>query len=90
MTKHLKLFNRKFAFRPETDYITAVLEMRKVIGKYNEKSSPVHCAMVDLTKDFDKVNYENVIRKLRESTLPNQIVYSGLYIFEYKCQRSIR
>ena len=81
LTKHLKLSNKQFAFRADTDCVTAVLAMKEVIAKYNAEGSPVHCAMVDLTKAFDKVNYGKLMRKLRDSTLPKQIVDTMGYMF---------
>ena len=57
LTNHLKLTNMQFAFRADTYFVVAVLGMRKVFAKYSAESSPVHYAMVNLTKVFDKVNY---------------------------------
>jgi len=80
LMEHLKLSDRQFDFRSETNCVTTVLVMKKVIAKYNREGSPVHCAMVDLTKVFVKVNYGHLIKKLRDSSLPKQIVDTSEYM----------
>ena len=56
LTKYLKLSDKQFAFRADTGCVTAVLLLKEINAKYNAESSSVHCAMVNFTKTFDKVN----------------------------------
>ena len=79
LSRHLKLDCRQFGFRPETGCVSAVLVLKEVIGKYNARKSPVHSAVIDLTKAFDKMNYATLLNKLRNTSLPKQL----LDIFEY-------
>ena len=56
--------------------------MKEIINKYNTQRSNVHCAMIDLSKAFDKVNHTLVIKLLRASSLPEQIVDTLEVTFE--------
>ena len=55
--------------------------MKEVIAKYDAEDSPVHCAIIDLTIAFDKVNYGKLMRKLWDFTLPKQNVNTLGYMF---------
>ena len=73
LERDLKLDERQFGFRSNTGCTVAVSVLKETINKYISEGSRVHCAMVDLTKAFDKVNYSILIRKLKCSKLPSNI-----------------
>ena len=65
----LKLNNRQFGFRKETGCLPAITLVKETISKYNNANTPVHCALVDLSKAFDKVNKHVLFRKLYETDM---------------------
>ena len=72
--RHLKLDHRQFGFRSGSGCETAVTIFKEVIENYNRKSSDVHCAFIDMTKAFDKVNCSKLVDKLKKTTLPSELV----------------
>ena len=74
LERDLKLDDRQFGFRSGTGCTTAVSVLKETIHSYLNQGSVVHCAMVDLTKAFDKVNYNILVEKLRHTILPLSIV----------------
>ena len=74
LKSNLKLSSRQFGFRPGTNCQSAVLMLQEVVKSYTERNSNVHCAMLDLTKAFDRMNFNILIAKLKKTLLPMQLV----------------
>ena len=71
---HIKLNNRQFGFRKNAGCSAALVLAKEIINKYTVGGSNVHCAMVDLSKAFDMINFSILIKKLHKTGLPKQIV----------------
>ena len=74
LKSNLNLSSRQFGFRPGTNCQSAVLMLQEVVKSYTELNSNVHCAMLDLTKAFDRMNFNILIAKLKKTHLPMQLV----------------
>ena len=74
MQRKLKLSTRQFGFRQHTGCLPAIALVKEIIFKYNDENSSVYCAMVDLSKAFDRVNWNILFSKLRESNLRPEII----------------
>ena len=74
LERHLVLNKRQFGFRPKTSCQSAHVMLKEIINKYTSQRSNVHCAMIDLSKAFDKVNHSLLIKLMAETSLPIQIV----------------
>ena len=72
--RHLKLDHRQFGFRSGSGCEGAVTIFKEVIENYNRKKSNVHCAFMDLSKAFDKINHFTLVNKLKKTTLPSELV----------------
>ena len=84
LSNHLKLNNLQFGFRTKTSCPSAVLVLKETVLKYTRENSNVHCAMVDLSKAFDRINYSILMTKLRATSL--QYMYYNTcvnVIFQY-------
>ena len=74
LTEHLKLSPHQFGFRSETGTIQAISVLKETINSYTEKRSSVHCAFIDMTKAFDKLNVNFLILKLKSKNLPKSVI----------------
>ena len=74
LRQNLKLYSRQFGFRPNTNCQSAVATVKEIIKTYTENNSNVHCAMLDLSKAFDRINFGIILMKLRETELPTMII----------------
>ena len=71
---HLKLNNRQFGFRSETGCSSALLVLKEVINKYTAENFRVFCAMIDISKASDKINFNIMKNKLEQKSLPRQVI----------------
>ena len=64
-----------FIARPVVDLVRSVdLVLKEMVLKYTREKSNIHCAMVDLSKAIDKINYNIMIIKLRGTSLPLRLL----------------
>ena len=70
----LKLSNHQFGYRKDTSCLSAIAVVKETILKYNAEKSNVHCASIDLSKAFDKINHNTLFEKLSRSTLNPQVI----------------
>ena len=81
LTKTLTINSRQFGFRDNTDCVSAVCVLKEIILKYTNDNSFVHCAMLDLSQAFDKININKLVSKLRASETPKLVVDIIEYIY---------
>ena len=74
LRQNLTLSSRQFGFRPSTNCQSAVATVHEIIKTYTDNNSNVHCAMLDLSKAFDRINFDILFMKLRETELPTMII----------------
>ena len=77
----LRLNSHQFGFRTETSTINAVSVLKETIHYYTSRNSSVHCAFVDLSKAFDRVDIKILISKLVKTDLPKSIVKIIEYMY---------
>ena len=74
LEKCLDLCPSQFGFRKNTSCISAICILKETIASYNAKNSNVHCAMVDLSKAFDKININILMEKLKKTEMSTDVV----------------
>ena len=47
--------------------------MQEIIKCYSERGSDMHCAMIDLSKAFDRINFNALISMLKGTKVPSSI-----------------
>ena len=70
IVRNVNICPRQFGFRPATSCMYAISLVQETIRFYNKGKSDVHCALVDLSKAFDKIVHEKMILKLKKTALP--------------------
>ena len=82
LQNHLVLNNRQFGFRKNTGCPDVLAILKETILKYIAGKSRVYCAMIDISKAFDKIDYDILISKILKTSLPKQIVYMLEFMFK--------
>ena len=65
---------RQFESRPATSCMYATFIDQETNKYYNKRKSDVHCALVDLSKAFDKIVHEQMILKLKKTALSVSVI----------------
>ena len=82
LSKHLSKHCNQFGLRSGSSCLSVVTDLRETIFRYVSEGSKVLCEMVDMSKAFDQINH-NVLLKLngiRETSLPEQVIGTLGYI----------
>ena len=74
LKKHLKINRLQFGFRENTGCLSAVALLKETIFKYHDENTNVHCATVDMSKAFDRLNHSLLFKKLSETSLNPMII----------------
>ena len=56
--------------------------LKEIIAQYNKANSNVHCAFIDLSKAFDMVDHNVLIKKLKTAGLSSPIVSTLEYMLK--------
>ena len=64
----------QFGFTTGSNCDMAITFLKETILSYKKDKSNVHCASIDLSKAFDKVNIKILIDKLSNTSLPTPII----------------
>lgn len=87
LKKNLSISNLQFGFRENTGCLSAVALLKETVLKYNKEGSDVHCAMIDLSKAFDRLNHSILFEKLLSENLDKKVVgilqkmYANSYVY---------
>ena len=71
--KHLPVDQNKFVYRPVTGCLHAITASKKTVMCYKSERFDVYCAMVDLLKDYDRMNASVLCVEMRETGLPRHL-----------------
>ncbi len=83
MNKHLKLDQHQFGYRKNTGCLNVVSVLKEIILNYTNKNTNVHTAVLDMSKAFDKINHNILVKKLVEETqLSTSIIKMVKYMNE--------
>ena len=74
LEKHLPVHENQFAYRAATRCIDAITVLKETVMYYNSQSSDVSCAMVDLSKVYDRINTSLLCDKMRVTEVPEQVI----------------
>ena len=74
LQRKIKIDAHQFGFRKYTSCTTAISVLKETLLRYTSEGSNVHCAMIDLSKAFDKVNHYVLLCKLVKTKLPAPII----------------
>ena len=82
LNKYIHVNSHQFGFRRQTGCISAITVLKETVLNYTSSGSKVHCAMIDLSKAFDKVNHKILIMKMMEAGMPPLLVRIFKYMME--------
>ena len=71
--KYLNLSHNQIAYRPSTGCLKAITLLKEATSHYNLKHSDVFCAMIDLSKAYNRINVNTICPNFRRTELPAQI-----------------
>ena len=73
LKSNLKISSNQFGFTKGSSCGAAITVLKETLISFKEKSSNIHCASIDLSKAFDRININILSKKLSNSTLPVNI-----------------
>lgn len=79
LDQHLQLHDGQFGFRPGLSTESAILSLKYTVQYYVDRKTPVYACFLDLSKAFDRVCYDILWEKLRDTNLPEELCS----VFEY-------
>ena len=83
MNRYIKHDQHQFGYRKNTSCLNVTSVLKETILNYTNKSTSVHCAILDMSKAFDKINHHILVKKLVEETnLPLPIIRMIKYMNE--------
>ena len=65
LEKNLKIYQRQFTHRNATGCLDAITLLKETFAQYNRKHTDVHCAIVDLSKAYDRIKISSLCDKLK-------------------------
>ena len=80
--RYIKPNKWQFGYVPNASCASAGLILKETVLNYTRSGSKVHCAMLDFSKAFDRINVKVLIQKLISSNLPVLIIRVLKYMFE--------
>ena len=64
LNEYLRLDSCQFAYRQNTNCQSAIVIIKETLINYHEQNPGIHCAMIDLSKAFDKISIGILVLKL--------------------------
>jgi len=74
LERELKISPLQFGFTSGSDCQSAITVAKETIKSYTRANSNVHCASIDLSKAFDRLDISILVDKLKRSDLPLSVV----------------
>ena len=84
ITPYIELNDRQHGFRQNYSTVTACLTLKETVINYNKANSDVYACFIDVSKAFDTVNHNILMRKLLNCGVPE--VYVNVINYWYKNQ----
>ena len=72
-------FNQ-FGFRKNTSCLNTITILKETVLTYHKEKSNVHCAKIDLSKAFDKVNHYKLLSKMIDKKIAPSIIRVIFYM----------
>ena len=87
VSKHLPLHQNQFGYRSHTSTAITSAVLDETIQYYFERNSKVFASFLDMSKAFDKINFNVLFKKLHESSLPKYLynILFSMYNNQYVC-----
>ena len=82
LKRSLSISPLQFGFTEGSDCDAAIIVTKEIINSYRKQGSSVHCAAIDLSMAFDKINYKLLINKLIRAYIPIPIIRMLTFMFE--------
>ena len=70
----VKSCDNQLSFKCKVGTETCVFLLKEIIRTYTKKSTPVHCAFLDASKAFDRINHIKLFNKLLLRGVPNYLI----------------
>ena len=74
LENNLKIDQRQFSQRTATGRLEVFTLLKEAAARYNRENIDVHCAMVDMSEAYDRINNSSQCDELKATDLPGQIV----------------
>lgn len=74
LEKHLNIHDAQFGFRAGLSTDSAILCLKHTVRYYTDRKTPVYACFLDLSKAFDRVNYDLLWEKLSRTGIPGEYV----------------
>lgn len=75
----LSIHDAQFGFKPRLSTERAIYGLKQTVQYYVDRGTPVYACFLDLSRAFDLVSYEVLWEKLREVSVPSEV----LCLFKY-------
>ncbi|XP_013197335.1 uncharacterized protein LOC106140306 [Amyelois transitella] len=86
LCKYVNVNEAQFGFRPGLSTENAILALKHTVRYYTDRRTPVYAAFLDLSMAFDTVIYSKLWSKLRDTTLPGDLI--GVFEYWYSHQNN--
>ena len=82
ISKSVKINPLQFGFTENSSCAKAITLLKETLLYYKKGGSNVHCASIDLSKAFDKINVSILISKLVQTDVPRPIINIISYMLQ--------
>ncbi|XP_050665181.1 uncharacterized protein LOC126965590 [Leptidea sinapis] len=83
-TSAVSIEDGQFGFQPQVSTDMAIFALKQVFGYYKQGNTAVYAWFLDISRAFDTLNHDQLWKKLRDTSVPSEIV--GLLEYWYRNQ----